>query len=361
MPEAKNLVQLSGGDGPTVHRYYDVPLESPSGERIVYFQFDAAIPGPGLVVVAERDGTNAKAVYHVEGDCLGHVGAQQLWLDERTIACEARGADDPSSVIIDLAAGSAKRMEGKIRAYHEPTRQAVVMGGDVPPDADAFRRVQRRLIEVVRLDGGDRRAVAELHDAAAVHPREREIDVETMNFMNAKWSPAGRRFFVVFTDEIHARMNQRTRSVKSLILVDADTGRVSYLGEFTHHPMWTPDGEGVIAHVEHNGGQDLVRYDLDAAGRARVLVENFVGVHTSLSADATQALTDAFDMPEPNHAAILLYDLATGRSRELFSGPHEHHGHSRGTHPHPQWSRDGERIYFNHACAGLPQLYMMQP
>ena len=41
----------------------------------------------------------------------------------------------------------------------------------------------------------------------------------------------------------------------------------------------------------------------------------------------------------------------------LAEGRHEACDHISGCHPHPQWSRDEDRVFFNMADTGVPQVY----
>ena len=178
-----------------------------------------------------------------------------------------------------------------------------------------------------------------------------------MNLMNAKWAPDGRRCFVVFTDEIWCRVNARPRTIKSLIVAEPG-GEATFLGDFTHHPMWAPDGSFVLAHLERDGVQDLVAYR-PGGRRPEVILPKFTGIHTSLDAAGRRALTDAFD-DEAGTGSVRLVDLADGAVEVLDEGPHVRHDHTGGSHIHPQFSRDGASVYYNLAAEGQPQLYRLR-
>ncbi|MFW5840149.1 MAG: hypothetical protein ACOCZE_06170 [Planctomycetota bacterium] len=347
--------QISRGQGPAVHRYYDIPAESPDGKSILYFEFDEVIPGPGHVIVADSDGSNPREVGRADGDCTGHVGALQLWLDDRTICFTPSGDVSESSLIVNLQTGEQTHLDGQIRTWDEANRRAIALGRGVRDDTD-FGRRQRPVVELWQADTDEFTRLFELEDAAAVHPRAGSIDTARMNFMNAKWAPGGGRFFVVFTDELYARHHSRPRTIKSLMQYRLDAGRPEYLGEFTHHPMWSPDGRFVLAHLDNDrGGQDLVA--LQAGQSPEILLADYEGVHSSQSADGRRVLTDSFR--SDGSGAVLLYDLSDGSVQTLDVGRHEKHGHQAGSHIHPQFSRDLRRIIYNLADTGQPQLCAM--
>ncbi len=347
--------QISRGDGPAILRYYDIPAESPSGKQVVYFEFDGPIPGPGTVRVAQADGTNARPVGRADGDCLGHVGAEQLWLDEQTICYAPGGSEVNDARIVDLSTGQVRQIDARVRTYHERTGRAICLGRGNTEDSP-FGRRRRATVDLYDPQTGRFDRLFDLRAAAACHRQADRIDVETMNFMNAKWAPDGSRFFLVFTDEIHARMFDHPRTIKALIQYEIGSDGPTMLGEFTHHPMWAPDGSFVLAHLANDGGgQDLVALRSDAP--AEVLIEDFQGVHTSLSQDHSRAVTDLYG--RDGTGQVLLYDLPAGDRHVLDQGRHEKHGHGSGSHIHPQWSRDESRILYNLADTGVPQLYAM--
>lgn len=353
------LTRLSRGRGPAIHRYYDIPAESPDASHIIYFEWDGMIPGGGTVIVAAADGSKPQEVGRVDQGAIGHVGGLQLWLDDETIAFRPGGQTGRFTRVVSLGDGTNRDLDGDLRSYCEATGQAAVFRGLREDAEEWFAPRQRPELGVMDPTDGSWRQVLSIEQATDLHPDGDRLDVNEMNMMNAKFSPDGESLFVVFTDEIYRRRGgaSSARKIKSLIVVE--TGPpfgARYLGEFAHHPMWTPDGQSVIAHRDSDDGQNLLRYPLDG-GEPEVLVAGFAGVHTSLNAAQTHVITDVFDWPEPGEASLLLYELSGGEAVALARGPHDRHDHGEGTHVHPQWSRDESRIVFNHRCTGVPQLY----
>jgi len=351
------VTRLSRGTRPSMHRYYDIPCESRDGRRIVYFEFDGPIPGPGAVVVAARDGSDAREIGRCEGACVGHVGAHATWLGDDTVWFITDEHFGGASRFVNVRDGSTRDTTGRIRAYHEGTGFAALTVSDRAAGDDEFSKRRRMRVDRLDVSTNQSKTLVTVEQATAAHPKRDAIDPARMNFMNTKWSPDGKTLSIVFTDQIYAKAHGCARTVKCLILVEADGSNVRFLTEFGHHPMWAPDGSLILAHHGRDGGgQDLVAHPVDGAP-ARVMIERFVGVHTSLDRDMRRAVTDAFDFEEKGHGAVLLYDLASGERKVLHAGPHAPHDHETGTHIHPQWSRDGTRVLFNMADSGIPQLY----
>ncbi len=353
------ITQLSTDAGPASHRYYDVPVESPSAERITYFQWDGPQPGPGWIVVADADSANPTRVARTEGPAIGHVGGLPTWLDDNTLAYAPDGADRERYAIVSLDDPANPRpLDAGLRSYCEATGQAAAFRDRMPGSDTPEPGYARPILGLADVQTEQFTPLLTVTQACRLHPDGDGLDPARLNFMNVKFAPDGQSTFVVFTDEVSARQTGRPRTVKSLILTDLKTGQSRWLGEFTHHPMWTPDGAGVIAHLDNpRGSQDLVRYALDAS-RPEVLLPDFAGVHTSLNIAATHAITDTHRDPKGT-GGVWLTNLATGQRVELARGTHDRHDHEGGTHIHPQFSRDESRIFFAMRDTGQAQLYAL--
>ncbi len=356
------LVQLSRGKGPAVHRYYDVPVEEPGGDRLIYFEFDdEAIPGAGTVLVCDGDGGNVCEVGRAE-HAIGHIGASHAWLGRGRIGYCPHKAPPTITRIVNLDDGTHRDVDIEVRSFHPSTglgiahRQLHELSGEFADPRWALLSWDVTTDEV--------RPIVDVDTIMRSHPLRDQCDAQLLRLQNPKWSPDGQRLFAVLTNERAVKTAEGAEhppvKIKSLVLVDADGSNLKYLGEFGHHPMWAPSGRYLIAHNPRpdGDGQDLVRFPLDG-GRAEPFIEHFIGIHSSLDSDEKRVLTDVFDHPEPGDGSVLLYDVDTGRHEVLARGRHEKRDHQNGTHIHPVFARDESRIFFNHAATGWPQLYSL--
>ncbi len=355
MQSEHTVTQLSRGDGPAVHHYYDIPIEEPDGSRIVYYEFDSdEIPGPGKVIVARADGTEAREVGRGE-ESIGHVGAQARWVGPGRIAYSPRQQSAGGTVVVDLDSGKRQELPFTLRSYCEPTGVGAMIG-DAGGHGATHDLARMQTLRLWDSRTGDIRIRLTAERAHAIHPRRDRFEPARSNFQNAKFSPDGSRVFIVFGTEAYRNMagGRDYPSIKCLLLMSTDGDDVTYLGEFGHHPMWRPDGSEIIAYVGDQGAQHLVRYPLDGTPAAPFL-EDLPGIHASLDRAQRRLVTDVFEGDD--QARILLVDVETGDHHTLTAGRHAQRGHIRGCHPHPQWSRDESRVFFNMADTGVPQLY----
>jgi hypothetical protein len=360
MESKYNVKQVSNGPA-CVHRYYDTPCLSPDGNKLMYFRFKNEIPGPGDVIVADADGGNPEVVGHAPGQNIGHVGASAAWIDNSTISFSPEGTDVQVSSVLSLKDKTAQTIPGNVRQIHTGTRKALILKADGDHPDDEFLRTKRSVILSLDIDTMKTTPLFTVKEAAEVHSGREHLDLdsERMNFMNCKWSPDGSQFFLVFTDECWSRVHGKTRTTKVLILADADGSHIKCLGEFGHHPIWTPDGTGILAHNLKPEGQDLVRFSLENS-EPEMLIEDYSGMHSTLNRAQTHVITDAFRFPEPDKVSILRYELQTREYEILCTGNQTNFEHKDGSHAHPLFSSDEQRIYFNMPDTGQPQVYCLE-
>jgi len=356
------ITQLSRGDGPAVHYYYDIPVEEPGGKRIVYYEFDGdQIPGPGKVMVARADGSDPQEVGRGE-ESIGHVGAQAHWAGTGRIAYSPRQQSAGNATLVDLESDDRQELPYAIRSYSEAREVGAMIGGGGGHGATKdLSRVQTLRLWDAQSDAIRTRLTAE--QAHAIHPQHDRFEPDKTNFQNAKFSPDGSHLFVVFGTEVYrnSAKDPDYPSIKCLLLMRTDGEEVAYLSEFGHHPMWMPDGSAIVAFERdrERETQHLMRYPLDGSA-PEMFLENLPGIHATLDRAGRRLVTDVFAHQLAGKARIMLVDVATGERQTLAEGVHEQADHLTGSHPHPQWSRDESRIFFNMADTGVPQLYAVR-
>lgn len=360
MGSTYHVRQVSRGDGPALHCYYDVCPESPDGSRIIYFEFAGdSIPGTGRVIVADRDGRNAEPVTDFE-EGIGHVGAFPQWLTDDAFAYHKGPHKGGHTVIRSLADGTERTLPGSVRQLHLAADRALVQ---VMPESPDNPHKLCRLLQVRRLSDGEALNTITIEQVYELYEGQDDLPAsDQFQMQNTKFSPDARTFLFVFTNEVYrvAPGVDEPRRGKAIYLADVDGTNVRFLADFTHHPIWAPDGRGVLAMTAPGQSperQDLVEYRPGCA--PRVLLSDALGVHGSPHPDGRRMVIDAFGYPTEGGASLLLYDLSTGDFEVAATFAHTRFDHETGHHPHPVWSRDGRSVYFNAMDSGRCQLYRM--
>ena len=198
----------------------------------------------------------------------------------------------------------------------------------------------------------------------AVHPMGKAVladpdtDPRMLYFKKPEWSHDGSLFFFVYTNAQEGPRPEKGIFIKSLFVASADGSDLCYLGEFGRAPMWGP-GDGYVYTVDpidEEGSRTVVAHPIDGSD-PYPLLPRIEGIHANLSPDGERIAIDVFGWPEPDRAAIWLYDAPSGEHvvAAEFGAPDR--SHATGVHPHPAWSRNGKRVYFAAGEENLPRLY----
>ena len=151
--------------------------------------------------------------------------------------------------------------------------------------------------------------------------------------------------------------------VKSAIAANADGSDIHYVSEVGQHPMWVSN-DSILScvrlpefnHRDNPSAQTVMEHPIDGSP-GKPIIENALGIHGSLSPDGKYFVSDIFDWPETGTHSLLLYDVASNDYRVLARMRAEEGDTKNDMHPHPSWSRDGKRIYFNGSDTGQRRLY----
>lgn len=167
------------------------------------------------------------------------------------------------------------------------------------------------------------------------------------------WSPDGRRF--VFSAVVGGE--------PELVIMDMTRTSVERevpfptLGEiFT--PAWSPDSRAVAFSASSGGQNDLYIYDLASGTLDRLTDDLFTDLQPAWSPDGSQLVfvTDRF--------STSMADLKTGDYRLGAIDARTHAvrplpGFPTGKHINPQWSTDGQSVYFLSDRNGISNLYRL--
>lgn len=176
---------------------------------------------------------------------------------------------------------------------------------------------------------------------------------ESLQFISSagSWDFEGKRF--VFT------AIRKGRPV--LTILDMERNRTEReiplpeLGE-AFNPTWSPDGRYIVFSGLIGGLSDLYVYDLQESGLRRMTNDPYADLQPAWSPDGTTIafVTDRFGTRLSSliygEYRLALMDPATGNVRELLA-------FDRGKHINPQWSPDGESLYFVSDQNGASNVY----
>ncbi len=182
----------------------------------------------------------------------------------------------------------------------------------------------------------------------------RDPHFDELSFISTSgtWSPDARQFaFVVFS-----------HGDNLLVITDVESGRIlkkknfKQVGAITQ-PAWSPDGRYIAFSGMSGGLSDLYLYDLKADSLIALTGDRYAEMEPTWSPDGQKLafvtdrgpLTD-FDLLSSGPPQIAIMDLNTRQMELLTLFP-------RGKHINPQFSPDGQALYFISDQDGFSDIY----
>jgi Tol biopolymer transport system component len=165
------------------------------------------------------------------------------------------------------------------------------------------------------------------------------------------WSPDGERFAVAAV----------TRGRPVMAIFDPDEGRkvqeirIPEVGEI-FNPTWGPEGRRIVFSAQVGGFTDLYMLDLESEERTRLTEDPFAELHPAWSPDGRSIafVTDRFtsDLEDLDFGDYRL-GLMDPETTEISPVP----GFEGGKHINPQWTPDGESLFFLADPDGITNIY----
>ena len=166
------------------------------------------------------------------------------------------------------------------------------------------------------------------------------------------WDASGQRFAM-------AALSGGTPVLVILNIADADARTeipLDDLGE-VYNPSWSPDGTRIVLSALRGGVSDLYIYSLATGTVQQLTTDVFADLHPAWSPDGrtialvTDRFTTTLDDLRFGALRIGLLDVASGEIRSLMTDG------SHAKQVSPQWSPDGEAIYFVSDREGVSNVY----
>jgi WD40 repeat protein/basic secretory peptidase family protein/surface antigen Omp85-like protein len=184
----------------------------------------------------------------------------------------------------------------------------------------------------------------------------RDPHLESMQFINSAgaWSMDGTRF--VFGAVVTGQPALRIVKGSDGDLVKEV--RFSSLGEI-FNPTWSPDGKEIAFSSQVGGVTDLFVYEVESGQLRRLTDDPYADLEPAWSPDGSQIafVTDRFttsldSLSYGDYQLAVIDPRGGGQIRQL-----PHLSHSK--HINPQWSPDGQSLYFLGDPGGITNVYRM--
>ncbi|MDR1191779.1 MAG: MprA protease, GlyGly-CTERM protein-sorting domain-containing form [Verrucomicrobiales bacterium] len=327
----------------SIHSYFNASPESPDGKYVLYFSSTAASGEFGNITVIERATGAEKVVASGVTTEDAHRVACQQWIDGGKKIAYHDLRDGVWRVhVVDLASGENKMLaEERLLCFGAPNSKWLPLYGY------HWKQGAHRDFEMVNVDTGEIKTVATVSGLLAEHGglvRELVGEGEVSLFFPVV-SPDGKRAMCKIArgkggDTHRGKVSERLGK----FVYDLENGRWLAAVRFWGHPAWFPDGNAIIERGIS------VQY-LDGRPNARFAV-GCIGDHQSVSPDGKYFTADA-DITkragaQPGDWGVAVGEFATNEYVTVHRFTLKGGAASwRKSHPHPAFSADGQRVYFN--------------
>lgn len=345
----------------TIHSYYLTCPESPDGKQVLFFASTVENGELGSLVVQDRaTGKERQIAQNIETEDAHRAACQQWISGGRRVAWHEVRSGQWRVSVADLNTGEIRPLvhDRQIGFGHPEEDRVPVYGCHWNPGP-------HRGLEFVDVTTGSVQPVFSIDEVYAKYgPRiqERFGDRPVSVFFPIVSPDRRRVFFKLAAGAGGNNFRSKQASLRDGTLVyDLPQQQLIFMRQKWGHPAWHPDSR----HIFEVGN---LMFDLENGGQVREVpgLPKPKGSHPSVSPDGRLMVTDGrLDNfgGEPGEWGIFVCDLQGGEGRfEIIHRFNNAGGATswRRNHPHPIFSADGRRIYFNVNDGNWTQLYVAE-
>lgn len=341
----------------TIHSYFNTSPESPDGRWTLFFASTVANGEHGEIVIHERaSGQERVLVRNVSAEDAHRVACQQ-WVSggKRVVFHDERNGQWV------VAAVDLDTMQERVLAHGRQLCWGQPQGDVVPLYGPHWNPGPHRDLELLNVATGQIRTALKAEAVQAAFPDliRQKFGEKPVSIFFPELSPDARRVFFKLATPAGGSMRSGKASTRlGLVCYDLQQKRFLFQRERWGHPAWHPDSRTV---AETRG--ELIDTETGKSRR----VPNWPtchGDHPSISPDgalmATDTTLEQFGGTSKEWG-VVVGDLRTGEHVILHRFDNSQGARSwRRSHPHPAWSADSQRIYFNVSSGKWTQLFVAE-
>ena len=359
--KAAKVTAVCGDGRHSIHSYYNLSPESPDGRMVLFYASRSADGYHGQVCVRDRGSGDETVLADNVAVEDAHRAACQQWVSRgKRVAFHAPTPDGSWGVfVVNLATNKCRlAATGRQLGFGQPDHDIVPLYG---PHWNPGGHRSLELLDVATGTIVQTPLTPEAIVKAYPDFIKRVFDDRTVSVAFPMLSPDRSRVLVKMATPAGGDFRSREASERrGLLCYDLKRNRFLMDVRDWGHPAWHPDSRHLL---NHRGRITDVE-----TGKVRTipLRGTFVGSHPSFSPDGSLFTLDAradmpsFDGPKGSWA-IVVGDVQTGEYVTVHRFDNTRGARSwRRSHPHPVFSPDGRRIYFNVSSTRWTQLYVAE-
>lgn len=362
----------------TIHSYFNTCPESPDGRHVLFYASTATNAHRGEVLMRNRQ-TGAETVLatNLNAEDAHRVACQQWVSGGQRVVYHAERGGEWFVGCVDLATKQERVLaRGQLVGWGSPA------GDVVPLYSPHWNPGTHRDLDLINVVTGEKHMVVTVAALKAAYPDwfEKTFGEQKPSIFFPVLSPNGQRVF--FKMALATGDDPRSKSASArqgLICHSLAEKRFLYMNPKWGHPSWQPDSRHITEMhytvFDSNDGRATANPGLPTkADRAKAAAEgqaapvtalrDVSGDHPSVSPDGQLVVTDTtltnfggartewgIVLADPKGAGqIILHKFDNARGARSW----------RVSHPHPVFSPDGKRIYYNVSDGEFTRLHVAE-
>lgn len=342
----------------TIHSYYVCNPESPDGKRVLFFSSTHPAGYVGEIRMLDRmtgEETLLAADVHTED---AHRAACQQWLSNgKRVAFHEVVKGQWRVVVVNV-----ETLEKTIVAEDRQLGFGRGNADLLPLYGCHWNPGTHRDLELWDATTGKMHVATRIADVEKQYGDwlKKEFSGKSTSIFFPVLSPDQRRVFFKLAagnggDNFMAKgASQR----QGLVCFDRELGRFTFMREKWGHPAWHPDSQQIIE-------MGNLLFDTSGLPMTRIPnLPNLRGSHPSVSPDGRLMVTDGLSEAaggKPNEWGVMIGDLRGERYALLHSFDQSRGARSwRRSDPHPVFSNDSRRIYYNVSDGEFTRLFVAE-
>lgn len=353
--DAKIAPLLPGAECHSIHTYYVTSPESPDGRYVLFYASTDPRGDVGEIRIVERATGVEKTLARNVTVEDAHRAACQQWVSggRRVVFHDVRDGHWLVACV-DIATGKEEVIaRDRQIGFGEPTADLV------PVYSPHWNPGAHRDLEIVDLKTGQTRTPVTADAVKAAYPdwiAQKFGDRPVSIFFPVLGPTLDRVFFKMATPAGGDFRSSKASFRTGLVGYDLAGARFLCLRDWGH-PAWHPNGRAVL----DRGGRGLTLFDMVANRLEKDLATPpLPGGHPAFASDGRTFACDRH-LKGSEQWDVVLGDFESGQTLVLHQFDMSRGAASwRRTNPHPAFSPDGKRLYFNVSADRWTRLYVAQ-
>ncbi len=344
-------------DRHTIHSYFNTCPESPDGKSVIFFASSTRDGQHGAVCLRDRaTGKETVLARDLEVEDA-HRAACQQWVSQgRRVVYHGERTNRWFTAVVDLATGQERILaQDRLAGWGQPQSDLVPLYGL------HWQPGTHRDLELVNIETGTIRTTATADALKQTYPDflEKHFGDKPVSIFFPVLSPDLNRIFFKLAAPAGGDARSKQASTRlGMVCYSLHDQRFLRADTRWGHPAWHPDARTIV-----EAGNLLIDSKSGATQHIPGL-PNFGSGHPSTSPNGKLMVTDTLmdrvggsaqewgvvvaDLRGTNHVVIHHFDNSHGATSW------------RRSHPHPVFSADSQRIYFNVSSGPWTQLYVAE-